>query len=174
MVEMHRAGAFQPDYFDFCLRRAAQNAFILSDCSLRAAALIGARFRRDGAAAGALAGAAAGAAAFAGRPAGRPVRLTGPCNASIARFKRSRSATKRLTICSVCINEILTPLVNQRQASNRDIFMPELGMALNETFHDRDAFLVLNHLDAHALTSQQVLRAQERPVFPYHHPWNLI
>src|SRR5579862_6870476 len=35
---------------------------------------------------------------------GRPRRVVGPCRASIARDTRSRSATSKATICSVCIS----------------------------------------------------------------------
>ena len=102
---------FNQLYFDFCFRRAAQNAFIRADCSSRAAALMGARFRRFAAtltAAGAAAGAGACACFGALDPGGRPRRFAEPCNASIARLNRSRSATKSATICSVCIIVILT------------------------------------------------------------------
>jgi hypothetical protein len=61
---------FSASYFAFCFRRAAQNAFIRSDCALRAAAVMGLRFRRRfGAAFGAAAAVFTDAAEpFGGRP----------------------------------------------------------------------------------------------------------
>jgi hypothetical protein len=164
---MHRVGAFQPAYFDFCLRRAAQKAFILSDCSLRAAALIGARFRR-------LAAGFATAGACAAAPGGRPRRLTDPCNASIARLSRSRSATKSSTICSVCITEILTLRLGHGKGSNRDIFMPQFRMLIYESFHYGHALLILDHLDHHPLRPERIFRSHKRPVLADHHSWNLV
>jgi hypothetical protein len=86
-------------------RMAAQRRLAASAIAFRPAAL---RVRLPEAAAGAEAGAEAGAAALTVDPGGRPRRLTEPCSASIARDRRSRSATSKATICSVCIKGIVT------------------------------------------------------------------
>ncbi len=48
------------------------------------------------------------AARFRPEPTSRPRRFIGPCRASIAPVKRSRSAINNATICSTCINRIVT------------------------------------------------------------------
>src|ERR1700743_1325493 len=76
-----------------------------SEAALRSEAV---RLRRPPPAFGAAPGAAAGAAdVLAAAFAGRPRRTAGPCRASIARFRRSRSAINSETICSVAIVRML-------------------------------------------------------------------
>jgi len=135
---------FSQPYFDFCFRLAAQYARMRSDCALRAAADIPPRFF----------GLAAGAEALFAE---LPRCAAPPCKAWIARFNRSRSATKRATICSVCITPDPSIINKLQQGSKRNIFAPEFGMRANEAGHHADAILFLHHLNHHPLIAKRIL-----------------
>src|SRR5260370_25504989 len=93
MIGMCRS-LYLPSFF-----RLAQYAFIFRACAFLWAAV---NFRRPFLTGAVGAAALTLAAAFLG---GRPRRLVGPCRASMARLKRSRSATSKAMIWSLGILE---------------------------------------------------------------------
>lgn len=86
------------------------------------------------------------AARFLPGPGGRPRRLTEPWRASIAPARRSRSIISKATICSVCMNRIVTSLADWVQETERAAGLPrriwisaESGLTFKPAIRAREA-----------------------------------